>query len=143
MSNYANKPKLVTISQPGDYTVRICKIRDEDCTQTQAGAPKIKVLMTTQDGQKINDTFFGSTDGAIRRAYAFVATALNIVPDEKGKQPFDSTLRLPGKSAEELKANSSRSLWSERMSPSAPVSSRPSARSPSFTPSNRKHLTSD
>lgn len=93
MSDYSNKPKLVTISQPGDYTVRICKIRDEDCSQTQAGAPKIKVLMTTQDGQKINDTFFGSTDGAIKRAFAFVATATQ----EKG-------LKLPGKSAEELRA---------------------------------------
>jgi hypothetical protein len=92
MNDYSNKPKLVTISQPGDYTVRICKIRDEDCSQTQAGAPKIKVLMTTQDGQKINDTFFGSTDGAIKRAYAFVATATQA-----------KDLKLPGKSADELR----------------------------------------
>jgi len=99
MSQYTNKPKLVTISQPGDYTVRICKIRDEDCTQTQKGDPKIKVLMTTQDGQKINDTFYGSTDGAIKRAFAFVATALCIVPDDKGQMP----LKFPGKSAEELR----------------------------------------
>lgn len=75
MTDYTNKPKLVTITLPGDYIVRICKIRDEDCTDTQKGDPKIKVLMTTQDGQKINDTFYGSTDGAIKRAYAFVATA--------------------------------------------------------------------
>jgi hypothetical protein len=99
MSQYTNKPKLVTISQPGDYTVRICKIRDEDCTQTQKGDPKIKVLMTTQDGQKINDTFYGSTDGAIKRAFAFVATALCIVPDENGQMP----LKFPGKSEAELR----------------------------------------
>jgi hypothetical protein len=92
MTDYTNKPKLVTISQPGDYTVRICKIRDEDCTQTQKGDPKIKVLMTTQDGQKINDTFYGSTDGAIKRAFAFVSTATQA----KG-------LKLPGKSTEELR----------------------------------------
>jgi hypothetical protein len=93
MNDYSNKPKLVAISQPGDYTVRICKIRDEDCTQTQAGAPKIKVLMTTTDGKKINDTFFGSTDGAIKRAFAFVATATQ----EKG-------MKLPGKTTEELRS---------------------------------------
>ncbi len=75
MKDYSNKPKLVTITQPGDYTVRICKIRDEDCTQTQKGDAKIKVLMTTQDGQKINDTFYDSTEGALKRAFAFVATA--------------------------------------------------------------------
>ena len=93
MSDYTNKPKLVAITQPGDYTVRIRKIRDEDCTATQKGDPKIKVLMTTQDGQKINDTFYGSTDGAIKRAFAFVATATQ----EKG-------LKLPGKTTEELRA---------------------------------------
>ena len=92
MNDYTNKPKLVTITQPGDYQVRICKIRDEDCTQTQKGDPKIKVLMTTTDSQKINDTFFGSTDGAIKRAYAFVSTATQA----KG-------LKLPGKSADELR----------------------------------------
>lgn len=75
MNDYNPKPKLVTITQPGDYIVRICKIRDDDCTLTQKGDPKIKVLMTTADGQKINDTFYGSTDGAIKRAFAFVATA--------------------------------------------------------------------
>ncbi len=99
MSDYTNKPKLVAITQPGDYTVRIRKIRDEDCTATQKGDPKIKVLMTTQDGLKINDTFFGSTDGAIKRAFAFVATALCVVPDENGRLP----LKLPGKSTEELR----------------------------------------
>jgi hypothetical protein len=99
MSDYTNKPKLVAITQPGDYTVRIRKIRDEDCTFTQKQDPKIKVLMTTQDGLKINDTFFGSTDGAIKRAFAFVATALCIVPDENGRLP----LKLPGKTTEELR----------------------------------------
>lgn len=99
MNDYSPKPKLVAITQPGDYTVRIRKIRDEDCTATQAGAPKIKVLMTTQDGLKINDTFFGSTDGAIKRAFAFVATALCLVPGEDGRLP----LKFPGKSTEELR----------------------------------------
>jgi hypothetical protein len=99
MSDYSNKPKLMPITQPGDYTVRIRKIRDEDCTFTQKQDPKIKVLMTTQDGLKINDTFFGSTDGAIKRAFAFVATALCVVPDENGRLP----LKLPGKSTEELR----------------------------------------
>lgn len=92
MKDYSNKPKLVTITQPGDYTVRICKIRDEDCSQTQKGDAKIKVLMTTQDGQKINDTFYGSTDGAIKRAFAFVATATQA-----------KELKLPAKDMDSLR----------------------------------------
>ncbi len=75
MNDNANKPKLVTISQPGEYTVRACKVRPEDCSKTQKGDPKIKVLMVTEDSQKINDTFFGSTEGALKRAAAFVCTA--------------------------------------------------------------------
>lgn len=75
MSQENNKPKLVTISQPGDYTVRACKLRPEDCSKTQKGDPKIKVLMVTEDSLKINDTFFGSTEGALKRAAAFVSTA--------------------------------------------------------------------
>lgn len=92
MNDYSNKPKLVTITQPGDYAVRICKIRDEDCTATQKGDPKIKVLMTTTDGQKINDTFYGSTDGAVKRAYAFVATATQA-----------KELKLPAKDMQSLR----------------------------------------
>jgi hypothetical protein len=75
MSQDTNKTKLVSISQPGDYTVRACKLRPEDCSLTQKGDPKIKVLMVTEDSLKINDTFFGSTDGALKRAAAFVSTA--------------------------------------------------------------------
>lgn len=75
MSQDNNKTKLVTISQPGDYTVRVCKLRPEDCSLTQKGDPKIKVLMVTEDSLKINDTFFGSTDGALKRAAAFISTA--------------------------------------------------------------------
>lgn len=75
MSQDNNKTKLVTISQPGEYTVRVCKLRPEDCSLTQKGDPKIKVLMVTEDSQKINDTFFGSTEGALKRAAAFVSTA--------------------------------------------------------------------
>lgn len=75
MTQDANKTKLIPITQPGDYTVRVCKIRPEDCSLTQKGDPKIKVLMTTADSLKINDTFFGSTDGALKRAAAFVSTA--------------------------------------------------------------------
>lgn len=74
-SNNANKPKLTPITQPGDYVVQVRRIRDEDVSQTQKGDAKIKVLMTTKDSQKINDTFFASTDGALKRAAAFVATA--------------------------------------------------------------------
>jgi hypothetical protein len=139
MSDYTNKPKLVAITQPGDYTVRIRKIRDEDCTATQKGDPKIKVLMTTQDGQKINDTFYGSTDGAIKRAFAFVATATQ----EKG-------LKLPGKTTEELRGFLSlaegkciMSQWCRKMSPSAPVNNAQSARSANSTASKRKPQTSN
>ena len=75
MDNNPIKPKLVTISQPGEYTVRACKVRAEDCSLTQKGDPKVKVLMVTEDNLKINDTFFGSTEGALKRAAAFVSTA--------------------------------------------------------------------
>jgi len=91
-NNNNDKPKLVAIKAAGTYTVRVCKIREEDVTTTQKGDPKIKVLMTTKDGQKINDTFYGSTDGAIKRACAFVSTAT-------GKR-----LPLPAKDAVSLKA---------------------------------------
>lgn len=86
------KPKLVAISTAGTYTVRVCKIRDEDVSATQKGDAKIKVLMTTKDGLKINDTFYGSTDGALKRACAFVSTAT-------GKR-----IPLPPKDAAGLKA---------------------------------------
>ena len=87
------KPKLVRISTPGTYAVRVCRVRDEDISTTQAGAPKIKVLMVTKDSQKITDTFFGSTDGALKRAAAFVSTATQ----QKG-------LGLPGREADALRA---------------------------------------
>lgn len=87
------KPKLVRISNPGTYAVRVCRVRDEDISTTQAGAPKIKVLMVTKDSQKITDTFFGSTDGALKRAAAFVSTATQ----QKG-------LGLPGRDADGLRA---------------------------------------
>lgn len=90
--NNNDKPKLVAIKTAGIYTVRVCKIRDEDVTATQKGDPKIKVLMTTKDGQKINDTFYGSTDGALKRASAFVSVAT-------GKR-----LPLPPRDAAGLKA---------------------------------------
>lgn len=90
MENPPNKPKLISISQPGEYTVRACKLRPEDCTLTQKGDPKIKVLMVTDDSLKINDTFFGSSDGALKRAAAFVSIAT-------GKQ-----LGLPPKTQEGL-----------------------------------------
>lgn len=86
------KPKLVAISTAGTYTVRVCKIRDEDVSATQKGDAKIKVLMTTKDGLKINDTFYGSTDGALKRAAAFVNVAT-------GKK-----LPLPPREAAGLKA---------------------------------------
>jgi hypothetical protein len=70
-----NRPKLTAIKTPGDYVVKICRIRDDDISQTQKGDAKIKLLMITNDSQKINDTFFASTDGALKRAAAFVATA--------------------------------------------------------------------
>ena len=74
-NNNNNKPKLTRITQPGDYVVKVCRITDEDVSQTQKGDAKIKVLMVTKDSQKINDTFFASTDGALKRAAAFVSTA--------------------------------------------------------------------
>lgn len=70
-----NRPKLTAIKSPGDYVVKICRIREDDISQTQKGDAKIKLLMITKDSQKINDTFFASTDGALKRAAAFVATA--------------------------------------------------------------------
>lgn len=70
-----DKPKLTRIETPGTYGVRVCKIRDDDVSTTQAGAPKIKVLLVTKDSQKITETFFGSTDGALRRVAAFVGVA--------------------------------------------------------------------
>jgi hypothetical protein len=73
--NNTNRPKLTAITNPGDYVVKVCRIRDEDISQTQKGDAKIKVLMTTKDSQKINDVFFASTDGALKRAAAFVSTA--------------------------------------------------------------------
>jgi hypothetical protein len=87
------RPKLTAISQPGKYIVRVCKIRAEDISQTQKGDPKIKVLLVTKDNQKVNDTFFGSTDGALKRAAAFVSTATGL-----------RNLGLPGRQAEQLQA---------------------------------------
>jgi hypothetical protein len=90
--NNDNRPKLTAIKTPGDYVVKVCRIRDEDISTTQKGDAKIKVLMTTKDSQKINDTFFASTDGALKRAAAFVGTATG---DKVG---------LPVRSAEGLKS---------------------------------------
>lgn len=87
-----NTPKLVSIKEPGDYTVRIRRIRDEDVSQTQKGDPKIKVLLTTADSQKINETFFGSTDGALKRIVAFVSIATG-----------EKNLPTPPKDAESLR----------------------------------------
>jgi len=86
------KPKLTAITIPGDYVVKVCRIRDEDISTTQKGDAKIKVLMTTKDSQKINDTFFASTDGALKRAAAFVGTATGL------------KVGLPVRSAEGLKS---------------------------------------
>ena len=93
-NNYSNndKPKLTAISSPGDYLVKVCKIRPDDISFTQKGDAKVKVLLTTKDSTKVNDTFFGSTDGALKRAAAFVSTAT-------GKK-----VGLPGKSQDELSA---------------------------------------
>ena len=74
MSQY-EKTKLTKLTQPGEYTVKICKIQDKDVGLTKAGAPKVRILMTTQDGLAINDSFYASTPGAMKRAAAFVATA--------------------------------------------------------------------
>lgn len=87
-----NRPKLTAITIPGDYVVKVCRIRDEDISTTQKGDAKIKVLMTTKDSQKINDTFFASTDGALKRAAAFVGTATGL------------KVGLPVRSAEGLKS---------------------------------------
>lgn len=91
-NNNSPRPKLTTISQPGDYLVKVCKIRDEDVSFTQKNDAKVKVLLTTKDSLKVNDTFFGSTDGALKRAAAFVSTAT-------GKK-----VGLPGKSQEQLRS---------------------------------------
>ena len=72
--------------------MKVCKIRDEDVSFTQKNDAKVKVLLTTKDSTKVNDTFFGSTDGALKRAAAFVGTAT-------GKK-----VGLPGKSQDELRA---------------------------------------
>jgi hypothetical protein len=72
---FTPKPKLTAITQPGDYVVIVRRIRDEDVTETQKKDPKIKVLLTTADNQKINETFFGSTPKALGRAQAFVSCA--------------------------------------------------------------------
>ena len=87
-----NRPKLTAITNPGDYVVKVCRIRDEDISTTQKGDAKIKVLMTTKDSQKINDVFFASTDGALKRAAAFVSTATG------------QKVGLPVRSAEGLKS---------------------------------------
>jgi hypothetical protein len=70
-----NKPKLVPIAQPGRYSVRICKLREEDIGVTSKGDAKVRVLLVTNDNQKINELFYASTDGALKRAAAFVNTA--------------------------------------------------------------------
>ena len=71
-----NKPKLQPISKPGRYSVRICKLREEDIGLTSKNDPKVRVLMVTNDSQKINDLFYASTPGALKRAAAFVGIAL-------------------------------------------------------------------
>lgn len=91
--NNSNKAKLVTIKEPGDYIVCVRRIRDEDVSATQNGDPKIKVLLTTRDSQKINETFFGSTDKAISRIVAFVAIATK-----------ESNLPTPAKDAQSLRS---------------------------------------
>jgi hypothetical protein len=91
-NNNSPRPKLTAISSPGEYLVKVCKIRDEDVSFTQKNDAKVKVLLTTKDSTKVNDTFFGSTDGALKRAAAFVGTAT-------GKK-----VGLPGKSQDELRA---------------------------------------
>ena len=91
-NNNSPRPKLTAISSPGEYLVKVCKIRDEDVSFTQKNDAKVKVLLTTKDSQKVNDTFFGSTDGALKRAAAFVGTAT-------GKK-----VGLPGRSQDELRA---------------------------------------
>jgi hypothetical protein len=84
---FTPKPKLTAITQPGDYVVCVRRIRDEDVSHTQNGDPKIKVLLTTSDNQKINETFFGSTDGALQRISAFVGIATK---QNMGKPPRDA-----------------------------------------------------
>lgn len=69
------KQKLRAITTPGEYNVRVCNIKPTDIGQTKKGDPMVKLLMTTQDGQAINERFFASTDGALRRAAAFVSVA--------------------------------------------------------------------
>jgi hypothetical protein len=69
------KKKLRAITTPGEYNVRICNIKPDDVGQTKKGDPMVRLLMTTQDGQAINERFFASTDGALRRAAAFVSVA--------------------------------------------------------------------
>ena len=38
--NNDNRPKLTAIKTPGDYVVKVCRIRDEDISTTQKGDAK-------------------------------------------------------------------------------------------------------
>lgn len=71
----SNKQKLMPIAQPGRYTVRVCKLREDDIGVTSKGDVKVRVLLVTNDSQKINELFYASTEGALKRAAAFVNTA--------------------------------------------------------------------
>jgi len=75
MTTENNKQKLIPIAKPGRYSVRVCKLREEDIGVTSKGDAKVRVLLVTSDSQKINELFYASTDGALKRAAAFVNTA--------------------------------------------------------------------